>query len=130
MSFQPRTTSGAWLEAKTPASSAMAGPRRGVGAGGADLRQELALGHAAHHEVEAQQVRIHARREEGDVVLLDRRAHLGLQRIAVQDFRAVRAVLGAERRGALKIEEELAQPVVAHGVILPRFTPTPSHSLL
>src|SRR4051812_33689760 len=120
MSFQPRTTSGAWLDAKTPASSAMAGPRGGIGAGRAHLAEELRVGHAAHDEIEAQQIRVDPRGEERDVVLLHRGAHLGLQGIALQDLAAVGAVLGAQRRRALQVEEELAQPVVSHGAILPR----------
>src|SRR4051812_15768048 len=120
MSFHPRTTSGAWLDAKTPASSAMTGPRGGIGAGRAHLAEELRVGHAAHDEIEAQQIRVDPRREERHVVLLHRRAHLGLQGIAVQDFPAVGAVFGAERGRALQVEEELAQPVVSHGSILPR----------
>src|SRR5262249_25448488 len=112
--------SGAWLDAYTPTSLAMAGPRRRLGAGAAHLREKLALGHARDDEVEAQQIGIHPRGQEHDVVALDRLAHLGLQWIAVEDLLAVRTVLRAEGRGALQVEEKLAQPVVSHGDILPR----------
>jgi len=49
---------------------------------------------------------------------LDRGAHLWRQGIAVENCRPVDAILCAERRGALKIEEELAEPVVSHGSLL------------
>src|SRR5260370_24222699 len=107
--------SGAWLEANTPTSLAMARPRRGVGPGGPHFVQEIRLGHSSDHEIEPEQVRIDPRREEGYVVALDRGPHLGLQGIAVENFLPVGAVLVAERGGALKVEEELAQPVVSHG---------------
>src|SRR2546428_1082167 len=112
--------SGAWLEANTPASLAMARPRRSVGPGGSHFFQEIRFGHSGDHEIEPEQVRVDPRREEGYVVALDRGPHFGLQRIAVENLLPVGAVLLAERRGALKIEEELAQPVVSHGAILPR----------
>src|SRR5689334_13299725 len=118
-SFQPRMMSGAWLEANTPTSLAMAGPRRRLGARVAHLCEELGLGHAGDDEIEAQQIGIDPRREENDVVALDRLAHLGLQGIAIEDLLPVGAVLGAQGRGALEIEEKLAQPVVSHGDILP-----------
>src|SRR5215470_17277461 len=98
----------------------MAGPRRGLGASAAHLREELVLGHAGDDEVEAQQIRIHPRRQKYDVVALDRLAHLGLERVSVQYLLAVRAILLPEGRGALQIEEKLAQPVISHGDILPR----------
>src|SRR5690348_16216808 len=119
-SFQPRTMSGAWLEANTPTSLAMARPRGGFRSGIADLLQELRLGHPDDDEVEPQQVGIDPRREEHHVVALDRLAHLGLQGIAVGDLRASGAILRAQGRGALEIEEQLAQPVVSHALILPR----------
>src|SRR5262245_50408296 len=119
-SFQPRMMSGAWLAAYTPTSLAMAGPRRGFRAGVAHLGEELPLRHPADDEVEAQQVGVDARCEEHDVVALDRLAHLGLQGVAIEYLLPVRAVLGAQRRRALKIEEKLAQPVVSHVSILPR----------
>src|SRR5260221_6332911 len=75
-SFHPRMISGAWLEAKTPTSSAMAGPRRHVRSCVPHLAQKLRLGHARHDEVEAQQVGIDARREERHVVPFDRGTHL------------------------------------------------------
>src|SRR5215467_9865503 len=43
-SFQPRTMSGAWLEANTPTSLAMAGPRGALGSGVPHLGEELGLG--------------------------------------------------------------------------------------
>src|SRR5882672_467642 len=119
-SFQPRTMSGAWLEANTPTSLAMAGPRGVLGAGVAHLGEEFALGHAGDDEIEAQEIGVHARREKNDVVALHRLAHLGFQGIAVQDLFPVGAVFRAEGRGALEIEEKLAQPIVSHGSILPR----------
>src|SRR5882672_8569095 len=118
-SFQPRTMSGAWLAAYTPTSLAMAGPSRRFGSGVAHLFQELGLGHPGDHEIEAQQVGIDPRGEEDHVIALDRLAHLRLEGIAVQNLAPVGAVLFAERSGALEIEEELAQPIVSHGVILP-----------
>src|SRR6266853_6028661 len=107
--------SGAWLDANTPASLAMARPRRRVGPRRPHFFQEISLGHSGDHEIEPEQVRVDRRREEGDVVALDRAAHLRLERIAVEDLLPVGAVLVAELRGALKVEEELAQPVVSHG---------------
>ena len=59
------------------------------------VREELVLGHAGDDEVEAQQIGIHPRREEHDVVALDRLAHLGFQGITVQDLLAVRPVFRA-----------------------------------
>src|SRR5262252_7456751 len=105
-SFQPRMMSGAWLAAYTPTSLAMARPRGVFSPGAAHLREELGLGHAGDDEIEAQQVGIHPRGEENDVVALDRLAHFGFQGIAVQDLLAVRPVLRPEGRGALKIEEQ------------------------
>src|SRR5882724_572004 len=119
-SFQPRMMSGAWLAANTPTSLAMAGSRGRFRPGVAHFLQEFRLGHAADHEIKAQQVGIHPRCEEHHVIALDRFAHLGLQRIAVQDALSARPVLLAQGRGALKVEEKLAQPVVSHVVILPR----------
>src|SRR5467141_2215482 len=107
--------SGAWLEANTPASLAMARPRRSVGPGGSHFFQEIRFGHSGDHEIEPEQVRVDPRREESYVVALDRGPHFGLQRIAVENLLPVGAVLVAEHRGALKIEEELAQPIVSHG---------------
>src|SRR5256885_13228083 len=115
MSFQPRMMSGAWLEANTPTSLAMARPRRSVGPGGPHLFQEIRLGHSRDHEIEPEQIRVDPPREERDVVALDRRPHLGLEGIAVEDLLPVGAVFAAERRGALEIEEELAEPVISHG---------------
>src|SRR5712691_6998329 len=106
--------SGAWLEANTPASLAMARPRRSVGPGGSHFFQEIRFGHSGDHEIEPEQVRVDPRREVGYVVALDRGPHFGLQRIAVENLLPVGAVLVAEHRGALKIEEELAQPIVSH----------------
>src|SRR5207244_7818277 len=94
---------------------AMARSRRGVGPGGSHLFQEIPFGHSGDHEIEPEQVRVDPRREEGYVVALDRGPHFGLQRIAVENLLPVGAVLVAEHRGALKIEEELAQPIVSHG---------------
>src|SRR5712691_2556684 len=107
--------SGAWLDAYTPTSLAMARPRRGGGPGGPHFSQEFRFGHAGNHEVEAQKVRIDPWREECHVVALDRGAHLWFQWIPVEDLLPVGAVLFAERSRTLKIEEELAQPVVSHG---------------
>src|SRR6266853_1473680 len=112
--------SGAWLEANTPTSLAMARPRRRGRSGGPHFSQEIRLGHSGDHEIETQKIRVDPRREEGHVVALDRGTHLGLQGIAIEDLLPVGAVLVAEHGGALKIEEELAQPVVSHGAILPR----------
>src|SRR5712691_9088227 len=111
--------SGAWLEANTPASLAMARPRRRVGPGGPHFFQEIRLGHSCDHEIEPEQVRVDPRREERDVVALNRGAHFGLQGIAVENLLPVGAVFVAERSGTLEIEEELAQPIVSHGAILP-----------
>src|SRR4029077_5478583 len=91
-SFQPRTMSGAWLEANTPPSLAMAGPRRRFGPGVPDFLQELRFGHAGDDEVEAQQVRIDPGGEEHHVIALDCLAHLGLQRVAIEDLLAIAAV--------------------------------------
>src|SRR5260370_20251105 len=112
--------SGAWLEANTPTSLAMARPRRRGSSGGPHFSQEIRLGHSGDNKMETQNIRVDQRREEGHVVALDRGTHLGLQGIAIEDLLPVGAVLVAERGGALKIEEELAQPVVSHGAILPR----------
>src|SRR5882672_2313458 len=119
-SFQPRTMSGAWLEANTPTSLAMAGPRRRFGSGAPDFLQELRFGHAGDDEVEAQQVRIDPGGEKHHVIALDCLAHLGLQRVAIEDLLAVAAVFDAQGRGALEVEKKLAQPIVSHGAILPR----------
>src|SRR6266699_4983316 len=119
-SFHPRMISGAWLEANTPTSLAMARPRRRGRSGGPHILEEIRIGHSGDYEIETQKIRVDPRREEGHVVALDRGTHLGLQGIAIEDLLPVGAVLVAERRGALKIEEELAQPVVSHGAILPR----------
>src|SRR6267378_3815564 len=97
----------------------MARSRRGLGAGVAHFLQEFGLGHAGDDEVEAQQIGIDPRGEEYHVIALGRLAHLGLQRIAVQDLLPAGAVLLAQWRGALKIEEKLAQPIVSHDAILP-----------
>src|SRR5882762_1904168 len=107
--------SGAWLEANTPTSLAMARPRRRVGPGGPHFFQEVRLRHPGDHEIEPEQVGVDPRREKRDVVALDRSAHLGLQGIAVEDLLPVGAVFVAERSGTLEIEEELAQPIVSHG---------------
>src|SRR5438874_1326284 len=107
--------SGAWLEANTPARLAMARPRRRVGPGGPHFFQEIGLGHAGDHKIKPEEVRVDPGCEERDVVALDRRPHLGLQGIAVEDILPVGAVFVAERSGALEIEEELAQPIVSHG---------------
>src|SRR5258706_15430979 len=112
--------SGAWLEANPPTSLAMARPRRRVGAGGAHFFQEIGLGHSGDNEIEPEEIGVDPRREEGHVVALDRGPHFGLQGIAVEDLLAVGAVLIAELGGALKIEKELAQPIVSHVAILPR----------
>src|SRR5262245_4330136 len=111
--------SGAWLEANTPTSLAMAGPRGGFGSGVAHLLQELGLRHSRDDEIESKQVGIDPGGEKYDIVALDRLAHLGLQGVAIEDLPAVGAIFLAERRGALKIEEKLAQPVVSHVAILP-----------
>src|SRR5579864_1765709 len=120
-SFQPRMMSGAWLEANTPTSLAMAGPRCGHRTRFFHLAEEFRLGHADDDEVEPEQVGIHPRREKRHVVALDGSAHLRLEGIAVEDRLAVGPVFRAERRGTLQVEEKLAQPIVAHKVlILPR----------
>src|SRR2546423_15691935 len=93
----------------------MARPRRSVGPGGPHFFQEIRLGHSRDHEIEPEQVRVDPRREERDVVALDRRPDLGLEGIAVEDLLPGGAVFAAERRGALGIEEELAEPVISHG---------------
>src|SRR5258705_686509 len=85
-SFQPRMISGAWLEANTPTSLAMARPRRRVGAGGAHFFQEIGLGHSGNYEIKPQEIRVDPRREEGHVVALDRGPHFRLQRTAVQNL--------------------------------------------
>src|SRR6266852_1781005 len=113
-SFQPRMISGAWLDAYTPTSLAMARPRRSGGPGGSHFSQEIGLGHSGDHEIEPEEIRVDPRRQEGHVVALDRGPHFGLQRIAVENLLPAGAVLVAERGGALKIEKELAQPVVSH----------------
>src|SRR6266508_2289282 len=106
--------SGAWLDANTPTSSAMARSRRRCGPGGPHPFQELRFRHAGNHEVEAQKIGVDARSEECDVVALDGGAHFGLQGIAVEDLPPIGPVFFAERSGTLEIEEELAQPVVSH----------------
>src|SRR6266850_5969570 len=98
----------------------MARPRRGVGTGRPHFSQEIGLGHSGNHEIKSEEIRVDPRREEGYVVALDRGPHFGLQRIAVENLLPAGAVFVAERRGALKIEKELAQPVVSHVAILPR----------
>src|SRR5882672_6392796 len=95
-SFQPRTMSGAWLEANTPTSLAMAGPRGALGAGVAHLGVEFALGDAGGDEIEAQEIGVHGRRKKNDGVALHRGAQLGFQGIAVQDRLPVGAVCRAE----------------------------------
>src|SRR5260221_768177 len=92
----------------------MARPRRGVGSGRPHFLQDIRLGHAGDNEIEPEEIRVDPRREEGHVVALDRGPHFGLQRIAVENFLPVGAVLIAELGGALKIEKELAQPVISH----------------
>src|SRR5258708_12378439 len=129
-SFQPRMISGAWLDAYTPTSLAMARPRRGGGAGGSHVSQEIRRGHSRDHEIEPKQVRVDPRREEGHVVALDRGPHFGLQRIAVENLLPAGAVLVAERRGALKIEKKFAQPVVSHGRYFATSTPLLFRSLI
>src|SRR5258708_25448161 len=98
-SFQPRMISGAWLDAYTPTSLAMARPRRGGGPGGSHFSQEIRLGHSRDHEIEPKQVRVDPRREEGHVVALARGPHLGLQRIAVGNLLPGAALLLAEASG-------------------------------
>src|SRR3981189_223599 len=93
----------------------MARSRRGVGPGGPHFFEEIRLGHPGDHEIKPEEIRVDPRREERDVVALDRCPHLWLQRIAVEDLLPVGAVFLAERSGALQIEEELAQPIVSHG---------------
>src|SRR5574342_653426 len=93
----------------------MARSRRVGGPGCSDLLQELGFWHAGHHEIEAQQIGVDPRREEGDVVALDRGPHLGLEAIAIEDLLAIGAVFLTKRRRALQIEEKLAQPVISHG---------------
>src|SRR5262245_7266972 len=117
MVAQLRTIIGPWLEAKTPASSAMFGLcfRRAR----ADAAQEVVLGHAGHVEVEAQQVGVHELREISHIIAFDRGPHLRFQGVAVEHPRAVRAVLLGRRR-ALQVEEQLGERVVAHPSILPQ----------
>src|SRR5438128_12361988 len=107
--------SGAWLDAYTPASLAMARPRRGGGPGGPHFSQEFRFGHAGNHEIEAQKVGVDPRSEERDIVALDGGAHLGLQGIAVEHLPPVGPVFFAARSGAREIAEELAQAVACHG---------------
>ena len=95
-----------WLRRGWPESSG--------GSGGSHFFQEIRLGHSGDHEIEPEEIRVDPRREEGHVVALDRGPHFGLQRIAVENLLPAGAVLVAEGRGALKIEKELAQPVISH----------------
>src|SRR5258708_38852781 len=106
--------SGAWLEANTPTSLAMARPRRRGRSGGPHFSQEIRLGHSGDHEIETQKIRVDPRREEGHVVALDRGTHLGLQGIAIENLLPLGAALFAERRGGLKLEDELAHHAGSH----------------
>src|SRR5260370_42638314 len=70
-SFQPRMISGAWLDAYTPTSLAMARPRRGGGPGGSHFSQEIRLGHSRDPQIKPKPARVDPRREEGHSVALD-----------------------------------------------------------
>src|SRR5438128_11887896 len=97
-----RTMSGPWLAAKAPTRLAMV-----------QAPDELVVLHAGGEEVVAQEIRVGARREKRHIVLGERALHALVKRIAREHLVA----LGAELRdggGRLQIEEELAEPVVAH----------------
>src|SRR5438094_9914502 len=97
--------SGPWLAANAPTSLAMV-----------QTPDEFVVLHASGEEVVAQEIRIGARGEERHVVLGDGALHALIERIAREDLFARGAELG-RRRGRLQVEEELTQPVVAHGII-------------
>src|SRR5579863_8414570 len=94
-----------------PTSSAMAGHSS------AQSCDELRVGHASGREVVAEQVGVGEARQRGNVVGEHRGAYLGLQRIAGEDGVAVTPVF-RDARGVLKIEAELAQPVIPHALHL------------
>src|SRR5437660_3825257 len=99
-----RMMSGPWLAANAPTRLAMV-----------QAPDEFVVLHADGEEVVAQEIRIGARREERHVVLGDGALHALIERIAREDSFARRAELG-RRRGRLQVEEELAQPIVAHEI--------------
>src|SRR5260370_14022754 len=75
-SFQPRMISGAWLDAYTPTSLAMARPRRGGGPGGSHFSQGIPLGHSPDPEIEPKQGKVEPPRGESQLRPPQPRAHL------------------------------------------------------
>src|SRR5665213_3136905 len=107
-----RTITGPWLAAKTPTSSAMRRPA-GIGVLASYLPQELRFGHADVTEVEPQQIGVGQPGQCGDVASPHRSLDLRLQAIAVHDALGIGGETPADL-GLLHLEEEAAQPVVAH----------------
>src|SRR6185436_5519550 len=97
-----RTISGPWLAANAPTRLAIV-----------QLADELVILHAGGEEVVAQQIGIGARGQERHVVRGDRLLHALIERIARQHPVALGTELGAQR-WRLQIEEQLAEPIVAH----------------
>src|SRR5216684_2937864 len=113
---QSRAMIGPWLAANAPTRLAMGTL---LGLERVQPGDELGLRHAADLEIEAQQVGVDQRRDRADVVVLQRRAELRLDLVAVEHGRHVGAVFRRELRVVLQIEEQLAHPVIRHPRSLP-----------
>src|SRR5258708_37709502 len=74
---------------------------------------ELLVLHAEGEEVVAKQIGIGARREKRRIIFGERLLDALIERIARQHLVALGAELGRQRR-RLQVEEQLAEPVIAH----------------
>src|SRR5262249_18885301 len=115
---QSRAMIGPWLAANAPTRLAMDAL---LGLERVQPGDELVLRHAADLEIKAQQVGVDQRRERADVVLLQRLAELGLDRVALEHGRHVDAIFRRELRVVLQIEEQLAHLIIRHRRSLARF---------
>src|SRR5262249_41681033 len=114
MVSQSRAMIGPWLAANTPTSSAMCHLLGRLCLQRIEPRYELALGHAADLEVEAQQIGVDQRRKRSDVVDEQRPSHVGLDRVAVDHAGHVGTIIRRQLGVLVQVEEQLAHPVVGH----------------
>src|SRR6516162_2404929 len=79
-------------------------------------RHEFLLRHAANLKIKPQQISVHQRSKDRDIVLAERLAHRGRDLVAVDHACHVPAEVRRELFIVLEVEEQLAQPIVGHCV--------------
>src|SRR6516165_5387607 len=119
--------SGGWHAANAPAKLAIGMMRLGLdrlgpgspgfarlGLERMQARHEFLLRHAADLKVKPQQISVHERSKDRDIVLDERLAHGRRDLIAIDHARHVHPEIRRKPCIVLQVEEQLAQPIVGH----------------